>query len=124
MGGGNSVQQNDGAYILHAKEDPDTNLNHLVQQYFKLESLGIEPLTKVLQAEDDIRATQILQKTVKQLETGKYEARLLWKNDVYELPPSRNMAMYRLISLEKKLERNPELREVINYQIHSYRDKG
>ena len=56
----------------------------------------------------DKRAVDILAKTTKK-EENRYSVSLLWKEDTVTLPNNRLMAISKMISLEKKFDRQPDL---------------
>ena len=55
------------------------------------------------------RAVDILTKTTKK-ENNRYYAGLLWKEDTITLSNNRSLAISRMISLEKKFDRQPDLK--------------
>ena len=51
---------------------------------------------------------------------NKHDKGLLWKTDNRKLPMNRELAENRLVSLEKRLERNPELEKRYKETINQY----
>ncbi|XP_058810945.1 uncharacterized protein LOC131675817 [Topomyia yanbarensis] len=100
----------------------DRNLHELVKDYFTLEDVGTKPAVELVSAEDQ-RALLILQQTTVRSEE-RYETGLLWKYDDIEFPESYGMALRRLECLERRMARNPSLRENLNRQIEEYQEKG
>lgn len=58
------------------------------------------------------------------LKDDRYETGLLWRYDQVELPDSLQMARQRPVCLERKMSRDPRLRENLNQQIKDYVTKG
>ena len=99
----------------------DRNLENLVERFWDIEGYGTvskrDP--KVLPKSDKC-AVDILAKTTKK-ENNRYSVGLLWKEDTVTLPNNRSLAISRMISLEKKFGRQPDLKmkyvETINQYI-------
>lgn len=120
--------QNSSETLLHIKQCScegilDRRLDEMVRENYTLESIGISTPATIPQAKADLKALEILNSTVK-LNDGRFETGLLWKYDEVKLPNSLPMAKRRLKCLEKKIESQPELRNVINNQISDYLSKG
>lgn len=108
-------------YIDTRKADED--LHSYVQKFFSLESLGINVVPK-LESKDDHRARKILEETTKRNENGRFETGLLWKTDNVKFPDSAFMAEKRLMCLEKRLDRDPKLYNIVRQQIAEMQVKG
>lgn len=54
----------------------------------------------------------------------RFETGLLWRTDEIHFSNSFPIAVKRLQSLERKLEKNPELAKNVHQQIQEYLDKG
>lgn len=98
-------------------------LDELIKHHYSLESIGVSTPNQLPMSSEDSRALQIL-KTTTILKGNKYELGLLWKYDDIKLPPSYNMALRRLVCLEKQCQRTPNLKEMIDQQIKEYILKG
>ncbi|XP_062537655.1 uncharacterized protein LOC134205975 [Armigeres subalbatus] len=110
--------------LLHiCKSAEDSKLHDLVKGYFAAENLAVSG-TFGPEAEEDRRAKEILRRTTVKGADGHYETGLLWRNDVVELPSSYGMAERRLICLERKLRKYPELQANLEKQISEYQSKG
>ncbi|XP_058826961.1 uncharacterized protein LOC131686947 [Topomyia yanbarensis] len=97
-------------------------LHNTVRDYFALEDVAAKAVT-VLVSEEEKRAHRILEQTTTRI--GKrFETGLLWKYDHIEFPDSYNMAISRLECLEKKLSREPKLKEIVQEQLTAYQTKG
>ena len=74
-------------------------------------------------SKDEKQAMSILQ-TSTVLKNQRYEVPLLWKEDHPKLPNNKELALQRLYSLGKKLQKSPELEEKYSNAIKEYIDKG
>ncbi|XP_043471613.1 uncharacterized protein LOC122504525 [Leptopilina heterotoma] len=83
----------------------DDKLHKLVKSHFSLECIGISGATR--RNKLDIKAEEILLKTTKRINKG-WEAGLLWKDENTRMPNNRTVALNRLMSIERKLDRDPE----------------
>ncbi|XP_055633463.1 uncharacterized protein LOC129773833 [Toxorhynchites rutilus septentrionalis] len=111
------------AVNFHACDcDSDRALHELVKDYFTLEDVGSRPKNELLSA-DDRRAQHILEKTTTRV-GNQFETGLLWRYDEVEFPDSYGMALRRLECLERRMVRNPLLKEKIHRQIEEYQQKG
>ncbi|XP_055604632.1 uncharacterized protein LOC129752870 [Uranotaenia lowii] len=97
-------------------------LDELVRNYFNREDCGVTPKEKLESVEDN-RARTILEKSTQKID-GRYRTELLWRYDNFELPDSYAMAKARLECLERRMQRNPDLRTNIHRQIEEYQLKG
>lgn len=95
---------------VHMHSSEDDNLHDYVRQFFNLESIGVRFPDKIPESLEDTRAYELLKRTVRKLPEGQYEAGLLWRTDGIKLPDSKQMALQRLHSFERKLE-NVQTRE-------------
>lgn len=101
----------------------DENLEELVRSFYSLESVGISVKDPLI-ADNDKRALHLLNTFTKRLTNCHYEVPLLWKFDVIELPDSYEMALKRLICLERKLAQNSDLFNIFKDTISKYLSKG
>ncbi|XP_036340978.1 uncharacterized protein LOC118750366 [Rhagoletis pomonella] len=112
--------------LMHICEcSKDGNLDNLMRSFFSVESVGISPTVKPPMSKDDERAWQIMQSTTKYVESERrWETGLLWRFDRIDLPQSYQMALKRLECLERKMEKNPHLKDFITECIQDYLRKG
>lgn len=95
------------------------SLHDLMKRFFVAEEATV---TRNLESDDDRRALDILEKTT--IRKGdRFETGLLWRTDHLSFPDSLPMATKRLISLEKRLARDPELNQKVKEQIAAYEVK-
>ncbi|XP_055910431.1 uncharacterized protein LOC129944792 [Eupeodes corollae] len=110
----------------HCECEQSTNikLSDMLKDFFSLESLGIVPVQpQTAMSNEDKRALHILESETKRV-NNHFETSLLWKYDHVQLPNSRPMAIRRFECLQKKLRREPSLRENLKHQINDYLSKG
>ncbi|XP_058449230.1 uncharacterized protein LOC131429196 [Malaya genurostris] len=98
-------------------------LHSTVENYFALDSLGIQRNGRILFSKDDERAIMLLNQGTKRLEKS-YETCLLWRYDDIRLPDSKKMALKRHKCLEKRMAREPELAKSLHEKIQDYKTKG
>ncbi|XP_058128347.1 uncharacterized protein LOC131291496 [Anopheles ziemanni] len=104
--------------------EADRELHEALRQYFTLEGVGVSSFAENLPEPKDIaRAKELLASTTVK-EDGRFTTGLLWRDDDVCLPDSYQMAEKRLVSLERKLERNPELKKEVHDQINTYLEQG
>ncbi|XP_062701454.1 uncharacterized protein LOC115254319 [Aedes albopictus] len=100
----------------------DTGMDETVKAYFSMEDVGVRPANDCM-SEEDKRAHQILEETT--IFVGdRYESGLLWRFDKFELPDSYPMAIKRLQCLQRRMEKDPVLKENIQRQIQEYLERG
>ncbi|XP_065095609.1 uncharacterized protein LOC135717446 [Ochlerotatus camptorhynchus] len=111
------------SYSFHVGECAcDEKLHETVKDFFDIENTGTglveTPLTK-----DDQRAVTIMETTTRRV-ADRFETGLIWKEDQVEFPNSYTMALRRLECLERRMDRDPELKENLHRQIREYEVKG
>ncbi|XP_062713659.1 uncharacterized protein LOC109432815 [Aedes albopictus] len=118
---GKQCGENQSVELLnHHSEMKNRELHEQMKTFFGIEEASI---TVKPEAEVDKRAKQIMVDTTRRV--GKaFETGLIWKYDNISFPDSYNMAEKRLVQLEKRLSRNPALKEKVHEQIVEYEKKG
>ncbi|XP_049294220.1 uncharacterized protein LOC125769530 [Anopheles funestus] len=112
------------AYLnLHTASQMSNEMLHdLIKEQYRLEDLDKTTHT-MPEAADEQRARTLLESTTCRV-GDRFETGLLWKNDVRQFPDSYPMAEKRMQSLERKLNRQPQLKEVVLQQMEDYQQKG
>ncbi len=97
------------------------HLDNLLRSSFSLDSYGIYTQDTVGSVEDR-RALEILNSTVKKVKDH-WECGLLWRDQNVKLPESRNEAVSRLISNERRMKRDPVFGEMYHKKMDEYIQK-
>ncbi|XP_059048555.1 uncharacterized protein LOC131843818 [Achroia grisella] len=106
---------------LVEKKD-DVNIEEMMKNYFKLESLCIEP--RKPKNDPEQRALKILERESRRLPNGRYETGLLWREDSMKIPTNYTEARKRLHNLEKRLDRDENLKIKYNERINNLITSG
>ncbi|XP_039451578.1 uncharacterized protein LOC120430530 [Culex pipiens pallens] len=126
-GGSSNPVREDNAYptyhVCECNPPFDESLHQAVKNFFSIESLGIYKPDKLKVSKQEERAQTLLRKLTR-LDGERYETGLLWRYDNARLPDSKPMAMQRLTCLERRLERDPELAQVLHEKMLDYKEKG
>ncbi|XP_055632531.1 uncharacterized protein LOC129773008 [Toxorhynchites rutilus septentrionalis] len=120
--GGSGEAKSVGVSCHIVQVSPEKLLQEMVKRYFEQEDAGIKSVINLASAEDT-RAKKILADTTVRL-GDKFETGLLWRYDQFEFPESYHMALRRLECLERRMNREPLLKENIHQQIQDYQAKG
>lgn len=107
------------ATINHISTEQSMDIQ--LKRYFALESLLIEP--KQPRTDATARSLAILEERVCERD-GTYTVPLLWKSADTVMPPNYNNTLQRLHSLEKKLDRDSELRRRYHGEMDALIKKG
>ncbi|CAG9125027.1 unnamed protein product [Plutella xylostella] len=86
-----------------------STMEKMMKHCFELESLSIEARKPTTDPEE--QATRKLEEESRRLPDGRFETRLLWKRENEKIPNNRQDGLKRLCSLERKLDRDPELKK-------------
>ncbi|XP_072938854.1 uncharacterized protein [Epargyreus clarus] len=110
-------------FVSHITEAPqEDKLEDLMKHYFAMDSLCINP--KKPQSDPEEQALRILKKNTTQTEEGRYETALLWKREEVDLPNNYDNSLTRLMHIEKKLDRNSQLKQKYTEQMDALIKKG
>ena len=94
------------------------------EHYWSVENYGkISKNDPIMMSKDEKQAMSILE-TSTVLKNQRYEIVLLRKADHPKLPNNKELALQRLYSLEKKLQKSAELEKQYSNVIKEYIDKG
>ncbi|XP_062710849.1 uncharacterized protein LOC134288933 [Aedes albopictus] len=105
---------------VHSDEIGNQELHEQMKQYFNIEQAAV---ATPLESEEDRRARRILEDTTRRV-VGGFETGLLWKYDHPLFPNSFPLAVRRMQSLEKRLAKEPTLRDRVQDIIAEYESKG
>ncbi|XP_041675272.1 uncharacterized protein LOC121530366 [Drosophila eugracilis] len=98
------------------------HLEKMVSDYFEIENFGVKPAPPVA-ASGDARALGILNETTRRV-GERYQTGLLWKDDKVSLPDSYNMALKRLVGIERKMRRDDSFARAYKSIMEDYVNKG
>ncbi|XP_075162768.1 uncharacterized protein LOC142235399 [Haematobia irritans] len=101
----------------------DNKLHEMVKDFYRIENIGVS-CSKIPSNKNDERALQLLEKYTTQREDGHYETCLLWQYDNIKLPSNYDMALKRLVCLERKLLADKVLHSTFQDIISDYINKG
>ena len=94
-------------------------LNNLVQRFWDVDD---SKEIQIVKPEEKI-ARDLVAETLT-FEDGHYSVGLPWKTKDRDLPDNFTMAMYRLKSTDKRLQKSPELAKAYSDVLETYQDKG
>ncbi|XP_058449016.1 uncharacterized protein LOC131428977 [Malaya genurostris] len=97
-------------------------LHDMIRTQYTLDEAGVTSFGVPESAEDQ-RARAILQSTTTRI-GNRFQTGLLWREDERQFPDSYSMAVRRMKALEKRLEKDPELKQNVYKQISEYQVKG
>lgn len=109
-------------HVCVCNENENKELHALIQRFYEVDHLPSQIDTKPFSM-DDKRDMEVLKNNVKFI-NDRYQTRLLWKYENFELPDSWPMAMKRWKCLERELLKNPSLYKLMNEQIEKFVRKG
>ncbi|XP_047989853.1 uncharacterized protein LOC125229116 [Leguminivora glycinivorella] len=88
---------------------PGGNIENEMKNFFALESLSIEP--RKPRSDPEQQALKTLEEKSRRLPDGRFETGLLWRQEDINIPDNRADALKRLHTLEKKLDRDADLKK-------------
>lgn len=91
-------------------------LHELMKKFFEVEEAAVNT---PVESADDVRAKKIVEETTHKV-AGGFETGLLWRFDNPIFPDSYPLAYRRMLSLEKRLSKDPELKERVLQLIKDY----
>lgn len=100
----------------------EADMDEQLRRYFAIESLTVTP--KRPQNDPEQRALKMLNEHTVRRADGHYEVPLLWRRDDVTMPDNYDSALKRLQSIERKLDRNPELKQKYEEQMNALIEKG
>ncbi|CAG7718853.1 unnamed protein product [Allacma fusca] len=95
----------DSCISLMIYENHREELTDLVKNAFATEVVGVKSVDKLFRSTDDERSVALMESSTRRV-NGRFETILLWKKNDTILPESNSNAMRRLLSMEKKMDRD------------------
>ena len=122
--GSHRSRVNEHFTLVHSTS-ADDELHDLVKDSFRTDNFGVQVTTSSLLSEREKRAQHIQVATTQGSSCGtRWETGLLWKEDNTTMPSSKAAAMTRLLSLERKMVRQPEFARQYSTKLEQYVAKG
>lgn len=88
--------------------EPEEKLDLILKQFWEIETV---PTTRIRTFEQD-KCEEIFMQTCKRLPNGRFQVDIPLKSSINQLGSTRETALRRVHNLEKRLQRDPELREM------------
>lgn len=111
------------SFINHCRATCDEEcIDELIKHHFELDSIGIQQRRPSNDA--DGRALALLRDTTKRRTDGRFESGLLWKTEDETLPNNYVQAYNRLQGIEKKIDKNPTMKEEYGKQLQHLLNSG
>ena len=101
----------------------DFTLNKQLESFWKIESFGTTRNDWKPTSVQHKRALKIIEETLTKVD-GHYEMGLLWKDKDTHLPNNRTVAELRLRHLKRRLQRDPQLKQLYAAAMNDYIKKG
>ncbi|XP_036345845.1 uncharacterized protein LOC118755102 [Rhagoletis pomonella] len=123
LSGGGQQTPKLSSFVVRQRSSTDidcsTRLDYLVRRFWEIDHV-IEPIAKTTKEELDCE--EHFRQNYSRLSSGEYSVRLPMKSSVESLGDSYLQALHRFRSLERKLTRNPQLKEQYVAFINEYLD--
>ena len=106
--------------FMRLQED---SLNEQLQSLWKTDFADTQCSAIASMSKEDKYALNVMERYVT-FENGLYVMPLMWRPDAPELPCNRNMALNRLVSLKRQLQRDQDLRRSYVETVQNYIENG
>ena len=124
LGKGSKRENKGSLFVLNEKCDKEEKgMEEIMKEFFTTEGFGVQPSPNIITPKHEERALNLMKNTLRPLETG-YEIGLLWKEDDINHPESYTQALRRLQGLERRLEKDVNLKNWYHNEISLYCQKG
>ncbi|XP_017471515.1 PREDICTED: uncharacterized protein LOC108362875 isoform X1 [Rhagoletis zephyria] len=110
-------------HTFYTQLETEESLENLVKKHIVDEALGVNLTGRHVDSVDVARAKDLLEQTTVRM-GNRFVTGLLWRNDHMLLPDSRKMAEKRLLTLEKKFDRDADFRKQYTYLMAEYESKA
>ena len=107
---------------IHLTSKTDEALDKILAEQYRIENFGITNHPSLL-SKDDQRALDIMKKTVKKI-GNRYEIGLPYRFENMKFPESKQMALKRLSTIERKMDADQNYAEKYCAKIEDYVTKG
>ena len=99
------------------------NTNYQLRMFWDVDTFGVRVNETPMYSHSEQRAMKIMKDSCRRVDSG-YELALLWKPDRPPLPNNYTMAIRRLESVERRLQKDPNLAQGYGKAIGAYVEKG
>ncbi|XP_055633678.1 uncharacterized protein LOC129774015 [Toxorhynchites rutilus septentrionalis] len=96
------------------------DLHHTIHRFWEIEDLG----STLLQSNEQQEVEDHFHDTYRRDENGRFVVQLPFRDSVVDLPSNRSLALKRFFLLERRLARQPELKQQYTTFIKEYQDLG
>ena len=110
-----SAQIKDGCF--------NDDLHLLVKSFFTTDSFGVKVTSTKIRSRQEARAERIMESTTRRV-GDRWETGLLWRESGILLPESKPMALRRLFSIERKMDRDQVFADAYCSKIEQYLAAG
>lgn len=108
--------------IVGVTRDHMQVIQDAVTKFIEFDNYGLDMSRPIIESKEITLARKTLQDGVKNV-GGRYEAPLLWRNVIREMPDNSEYARRRFLGFEKKMECDPNLRREAHAIITTYLEK-
>ena len=112
--GGRSITNNIQANLISLN-----TLDEKLERFWNEESYGTTPNPEIMLTREEKRALLLLKNNTR-LVGERFEVGLLWREDDIHLLNNRPLAVTRLLSTERRLEKVPEIKKIYHSKIAEY----
>ncbi|XP_066922770.1 uncharacterized protein [Clytia hemisphaerica] len=112
---GGKSGSNDGCSNYISVQSLDSKL----ERFWSQETYATTPDSEALLTRDEKRALHLLKNNTR-LVNNHFEVGMLWKSDDLELVNNRPLAVTRLLSTERRLEKLPEIKQIYSSKLEDY----
>ena len=109
--------------VCRARVSEAEDTNHQLRMFWDVDTFGVRVNETPMYSHSEQRAMKIMKDSCQRVDSG-YELALLWKPDRPPLPNNYTMAMRRLESVERRLQKDPNLAQGYGKAIGAYVEKG
>lgn len=110
--------QNTSCHLIVEPNNLTKLTDKVVMRFWELEEVSV----KKLLSKNEKVCERLFRETIRRDDTGRFIVTIPFKSSLKELGNSRDIARRRFESLERKLLREPELRQEYNKFLHEYQD--
>lgn len=122
IAGNFSVGTRENSSLSHLLIDSEESVDKLVQRFWQIEEVGDNK--RLLLSKNEKYCEDYFKRTTERDETGRFIVKIPFKESVSKLGNSKDMAIKRFYSLERRLVQNPELKVEYSHFMSEYEKLG